>query len=146
VNPDRRGGTQLLVRYAVSGGLGTLGGYALYEVAYALVGEGGFRATTAWIVAYTVGIFTQHALHRWITFGTGTPYWRSLRRSYIVYPLVLAISSGFNYLLAGMVGWHHRLAWLATMALSAGLAFAGLRFFAFAGDQPSFDDASRRTT
>ncbi len=139
---------ELLVRFVISGGLGTLGGLGVYELTYALIGDRQYRATTAWIIAYVIGIFVQHALHRWITFGTEAPYWRTLRRTYVVYPIVLAISSGFNYLLTGPLDWNHRLAWLATTALSAVLSFGGLKLFAFATDQSddSSEPASRRTT
>lgn len=134
-----RSGLGLLVRYGVSGGLGTIAGFGLYEATFALIGERSARATTAWIIAYVIGIFAQHALHRWITFGPETPYWQTLRRTYVVYPIVLAVSSGFNYLLTDVAGWNHRLAWLTTMGLSAILAFVGLKLFAFATDQESSD-------
>jgi putative flippase GtrA len=120
-----------LLRFALSGVLGILAGFALYGVAYQLNPMSRYRATSSYIASYLVGIVVQHALHRWITFGNEVPYTKSLRRTFIVYPVVLAISSGVNLAIVRGLEWHHLTAFWVTVGLSGLLSFIGLRAFAF---------------
>ena len=121
------------VRFLGAGGLGTVIGFAMYELIFALLPSGlEARAPTAWGIAYLVGIWVQHALHRTIVFGDASPYWRSLRRSYVIYSGALVLSTGLNWSFAIGLGWHHRLAWLVTTAVTTVVNYATLRLYAFA--------------
>lgn len=118
-------------RFILSGVLGILAGFALYTLAYGLNPVTRYRATSSYIASYLVGIVVQHALHRWITFGTEVPYMRSLRRTFIVYPVVLAITSGLNLAIVRGLQWHHLTAFWISVGFSGLLSFVGLRAFAF---------------
>ena len=118
-------------RFVMSGVLGILAGFGLYGVAYVVNPITRYRATTSYIASYLVGIVVQHALHRWITFGTEVPYMRSLRRSFIVYPVILVMTSGINLVIVRGLQWHHLAAFWISVGLSGLLSFIGLRAFAF---------------
>jgi putative flippase GtrA len=119
------------LRFILSGVLGILAGFGLYGLAYELNPMTRYRATSSYIASYLVGIVVQHALHRWITFGTEVPYMRSLRRTFIVYPVVLVITSGINLAIVRGLQWHHLTAFWITVGFSGLLSFVGLRAFAF---------------
>jgi putative flippase GtrA len=123
--------TRTGLRFILSGVLGILAGFALYRLAYELNPITRYRATSSYIASYLVGIVVQHALHRWITFGTEVSYMKSLRRTFVVYPVVLAITSGINLAIVRGLQWHHLTAFWISVGFSGLLSFVGLRAFAF---------------
>jgi putative flippase GtrA len=135
--------TRLIARFGLSGLLGIVVGLLLYEFTYAISAPVRYRATFSYVVSYLVGIVVQHALHRQITFGKGTPYLRSLRRTFVVYPIVLLVGSAANLFFVRAAGLHHRLAFWLTVVVSGLLSFVGLRFFAF--NAPLSDPQSSRS-
>jgi putative flippase GtrA len=107
-------------------------GWLTYELVYflnPLAAE--LRPTTSWLVAFTVGVARQHALHRRFTFASEAPYWASLGRAYRHYAGVAAIGSVLDYTLTTL-GVPHRLAWLACLAVTATFGVVFLRSNVFA--------------
>lgn len=134
------------LRFIVSGSAGVLIGLVLYEATFWLNPTTTYRATSSYVIAYVLGIFVQHALHRSITFGGAVSYARSLRRTFLVYPAVLVVSSALNLALVNGLDWHHRAAFWATIVVSGALSYLGLRLFAFreTGSRGAAPDAPDR--
>lgn len=122
-----------LARFVLSGALGLLVGFGLYEAAFALLPDNPSRATVAWLLSYLFGIGVQHALHRRIVFGTSASYWTSLWRTYAIYAVGSFLAGGLNLILNEATDWHHRLVWLLTMAVVSLLNFVALKLYAFKG-------------
>lgn len=122
------------IRWVVSGVLGFTASFLLYELFFASLPDSNVRPTIAWLSSYTLGIAIQHALHRRLVFGNSSSYWRSLRRSYVVYLTGLAIASGLNFLIANNTSLHHRLVWLVTVGIVSVLNYLALKVYAFKED------------
>lgn len=120
------------VRLALVGLIGAAITYAIYEIVYALAPIDGGRATASWTVAAAIGAFTQHHLHRRITFATeARDYASSLWRAVLVEAAVIAFAAGINLWLTETLGLRHRLAWLASQATLFATKYAAMRFFVF---------------
>jgi hypothetical protein len=123
------------VRIALTAVLGAGIGWVFYEIVYAL-NPLQPRATTSWLIAYAIGVTRQHGLHRWLSFDATTPYWPSLRRAYAMYAGTAAAGGALNALLTGMLGLHHRLAWLLCLLTTALISLVFLKRYVFAHEGP----------
>jgi len=122
-----------LTRVAITAAIGTVLAWITYEVVYALNGLAA-RATTSWVIAFTIGIFRQHHLHRTLSFpATRLSYGDSLRREVLASIVIIVASAGLNYALTVLVGLHHRLAWIACLVSVATLEYALMKLFVFRG-------------
>ena len=118
------------VRLMATATLGAAIGYATYEIIY-LVNPLPYRATTSWLLGFLVGVLRQHALHRWLTFTTKPPYWRSLGRAYIMYSGAAGTTTFLNWMLTEVLRIHHRVAWLACIAATALISLVFLKRYVF---------------
>lgn len=125
------GGPQEMVRYMMSGGLGTLLFYLLYEVLYWASLWPGHNATLSWFCAYITSILWTHRFHRGMTFRWDNPYWRSLRRTYVVYVFSWAATTGMMFVLVEQAGVEHHLAFCGTILASGCLNYLLLRNWSF---------------
>lgn len=120
-----------LVRVAVAAAIGTLLAWVTYEIVFAL-NRLEPRATTSWVIAFIIGIFRQHHLHRNLSFpGFRARYSVSLRREAFASLCVLAASAGLNYLLVTVAGLHHRLAWAFCLTSVAAFEYALMKLYVF---------------
>lgn len=126
-----------LVRFGISGSIGVVVGFLLYEGAFRILPPTEARPTLAWIVSYVVGITLQHALHRAIVFRDAISYWASLWRTYVVYAGGAVVAAGINYSVNLLSSLDHRLVWLLTTGFVALANFAALKLFAFAPPRES---------
>lgn len=111
-----------------SGGLGTAIFYFLYDsmqssIAASLAVPDSplhaysvYSASIAWTVSYLISILFQHALHRWLVFGSGAPYCSSLVLTYIAYSLGIVLSSVLSTLFTVYLLIPHRLSFVLTLA------------------------------
>ena len=121
-----------LFRFGISGSIGLILGFGLYEAAYRLLPDVGLRPTLAWVASYAVGIAFQHSLHRWLVFRSPVSYWASLWRTYLVYSIGSIVAAGLNLSLNSVTDLNHRIVWLVTTCVVSVLNFAALKLFAFA--------------
>lgn len=121
------------VRMVLTAILGALTGLVTYEIFYAL-DPFEPRATTAWTASFLVGIARQHGLHRLLTFTHPTPYWRSLRRAYVMYSGTLLWGTGLNWVLTEKLGVGHQVAWFCCLMSTATISLFLLKRFVFAPD------------
>jgi putative flippase GtrA len=129
---ERYRGMPLKLRMAATAALGASLGLVIYEIIYAIVWFEP-RATVSWTLGFVIGVGRQHALHRALTFGgQATPYWRSLRRAYVMYSGSMLFGAGLDWVLVERLGVHHRLAWLACLASTATISLVFLQRFVFA--------------
>jgi hypothetical protein len=124
-----------LVRIVCTALIGASIGWVTYEIVYA-TNPYEPRATTSWLVAYAIGISRQHGLHRWLSFTKNSPYWPSLRRAYVMYSGTAVIGTLLNAFLTGMLGLHHRLAWVVCLLTTATLSLVFLKRYVFAQEEP----------
>jgi putative flippase GtrA len=110
--------------------LGVIIGFITYEIIY-LINPLRPRASSSWLMAQTIGIARQHALHRWLTFHHFTPYWKSLFRAYLMYSASLVLTSGLNWYLTEIIQMHHRIAWIICLLLAAMISLIFLRKYVF---------------
>lgn len=120
-----------VLRFFVSGSAGSALFYGLYELLHFLGFGGAHAAPASWALGYLVSSFFTHRFHRTFTFRWPTDYWRSLRRTYVVYGSSLVATTALDWFLADRLGLHHRLAWILTL-LAGGIAnYLALRTWAF---------------
>lgn len=106
--------------FNLSGAIGTVLFYFLYEfILHALVPNffGSMKASFAWTISYIVSIIWQHALHRYIVFGTKTSYLKSLIGTYASY-FVSIIFSHFFMMFLEWCSVGSRMAWMINIGLT----------------------------
>jgi putative flippase GtrA len=118
------------VRMVTTAVIGALLGLITYEIIYAL-NPFTPRAPTSWALAFAIGIARQHALHRWLTFTYRTPYWRSLRRAYVMYSGSALVGTLLDWVLTQWLGVNHRVAWLICLMSTATISLVFLRRYVF---------------
>ena len=96
-----------------------------------------YPATLAWAVAYTIGSFEAHFMHRSLTFKSNIDYKESLYWALIVYGAIGIMSTIAEHLLVYVFDVHHRIAWAMNMCAFGFMMFLGLRLLAF---PPEMDD------
>ena len=136
------------VRLALVGLLGAAITYAIYEAVYGFIPMEDGRATASWTIAAMIGAFTQHHLHRRITFAAAEArrYESSLWRAVLVEALVIAIAAGLNLWLTESLGVRHRLAWLASQSTLFAMKYVAMRLFVFrpsGGEDPAAASSPR---
>eukprot|EP00123_Amoebidium_parasiticum_P022466 comp87909_c0_seq1/m.48520 comp87909_c0_seq1/g.48520 ORF comp87909_c0_seq1/g.48520 comp87909_c0_seq1/m.48520 type:complete len:149 (-) comp87909_c0_seq1:26-472(-) len=85
-----------VIWFNISGAIGTVIFNFFYEGLLRVWPSDFKRATVCWAVSYFVSIIWQHALHRYLVFGTGSPYLRSLVYTYTCYTLSIVLSTIIN--------------------------------------------------
>lgn len=124
------------VRMVVTAIFGASLGLITYEIIYYLQPFEP-RATISWVVSFTLGVARQHALHRWLTFNErASPYWRSLRRAYVMYSGSMVVGAVLDWVLVEQFGVHHRLAWFCCLMTTATISLVFLKHFVFHEDTP----------
>lgn len=122
-----------LVRVAIVATIGTFLAWATYEIVY-LLNPFSPRATISWVLAFAIGIFRQHHLHRTLSFPHARlSYISSLKRDAAASVFILLTSGALNYALTQVVMLNHRLAWAICLGSVAGLEYALMKFFVFRG-------------
>ena len=106
-------------------------GFITYELIYWLNPLVTFRATTSWTVSFILGVVRQHGLHRLLTFTHRSPYWKSLTRAYLFYSISALFGALLNYFFTVHLMIHHRLAWLACLAVTALMSMLFLKRLVF---------------
>jgi putative flippase GtrA len=120
-----------LVRIAITAAIGTVLAWVTYEMVYALNGLEP-RATTSWAIAFTIGIFRQHHLHRTLSFpAVRLNYGISLGREVLASLVIITASAVLNYTLTIVADLHHRLAWVVCLVSVATLEYALMKLFVF---------------
>ena len=122
--------------FTLSGWVGTAIFYVVYEWIHSvgaddarrpLCGVGAIDAldwsSLAWTSSYALSILWQHALHRYLVFGTAAPYLRSLVWTYLSYALSIVLSSVLNHALVSYIGVNHRVSFALTLVNTGVLNF-----------------------
>mmetsp|Transcript_4012 Transcript_4012/g.4102 ORF Transcript_4012/g.4102 Transcript_4012/m.4102 type:complete len:165 (+) Transcript_4012:168-662(+) len=74
------------------------------------------KATVCWTLSYTASIMVRHSSHRFVVFGDyDGSYCSSLGRTYFTYSSSIVISMLSNHVIAEILGFSHRDAWIITM-------------------------------
>jgi putative flippase GtrA len=119
-------------RFIIAGTVGLGLGWVVYQLLYLLNPLQELRATSTWMIAYLMGIFGQHALHRWLTFhDSQVAYWQSLRRAYLTYAGGLILTTAVNWVCVELVGLHHQVGWAIAMGSSLLFNYLALKFYVF---------------
>ena len=118
------------VRIAGTAAIGLVIALITYEIIFVL-NPFEPRAAISWLVAFSIGVARQHALHRWLTFTQHVAYWPSLGRAYVMDSGAAIISTGLNWMLTEIWGINHRLAWLICMTMVAVLNYVLLKRYVF---------------
>ncbi|KAL6078990.1 hypothetical protein QOT17_001142 [Balamuthia mandrillaris] len=88
-----------VVWFCVSGSIGTLLSYLLFEALLFLDPFAWHKGTLCWALSYLISISWQHALHRGLLMGDYGNYWLNLLKSYMVYVPAVLFSTSLYYLL-----------------------------------------------
>ena len=112
--------------------------WTLYEVIYWMDPMSLYPATVAWAVAYIIGSFEAHYMHRALTFKSTIDYKESLYWAFVVYGVIGIVSTISEHLLVYVFDVHHRIAWAINMCAFGFMMFLGLRLLAF---PPEMDSA-----
>lgn len=105
--------------------------WTLYEMVYWMDPLSIYPATVAWAIAYTIGSFEAHYMHRALTFKSTVDYKESLYWALIVYGVIGILSTISEHLLVYVFDVHHRIAWALNMCAFGFMMFLGLRLLAF---------------
>jgi len=122
-----------LARMGFTALLGVLLGWLTYELLYCLNPLAGCRATSSWGLGWTISVWRQHALHRWLTFSSRAPYGKSLRQAYLFYAASGALGGLTNLQLTAGMGVHHRIAWLICLGITGLVSVLFLKRLVFQG-------------
>eukprot|EP01065_Artemidia_motanka_P032518 TRINITY_DN39513_c0_g1_i1.p1 TRINITY_DN39513_c0_g1~~TRINITY_DN39513_c0_g1_i1.p1 ORF type:complete len:239 (+),score=28.93 TRINITY_DN39513_c0_g1_i1:197-913(+) len=108
------------IRFAISGGIGTLLDFLAYRMLYESSLFPVFKATLSWTTAYAMSVVWQHALHALLVFGSfgSGGYCRSLGTTYMAYAASIAFSPFINWMLVEHTRLNHTAAWFATLCLT----------------------------
>lgn len=118
-------------RVAIAAAIGTVLAWLTYELIYYL-NPFEPRATSSWTVAFIIGVFRQHHLHRTLSFpGTIRSYSGSLWRVCAMALLVLVIGTSLNYWFVQYLQFNHRAAWAGCLISVAALEYALMKIFVF---------------
>ena len=90
-----------------------------------------YPATVAWAIAYIIGSFEAHFLHRKITFKSKANYSESLFWAFVVYGVIGVVSTISEHILVYVFDLNHRVAWAVNMSMFGFMMFLGLRLLAF---------------
>jgi hypothetical protein len=74
-------------------------------------------------LSYVISILYQHALHRYIVFGTSTPYLKSLIGTYLAYGVSIFLSHFFMLFLSAYLGLQSNVAWTVNIVATGFLNF-----------------------
>jgi hypothetical protein len=130
--PSNANTTQQWLWFNVSGAIGTVLFYLVYEALnHGITAYGVFEPTSAapaaWFFGYMLSIVWQHALHRWLVFGSSGNYCRSLFYTYVSYGLSIFLSSLANRFMVQQLALPHRLAWVLSLLATGVINFFTLR-------------------
>ncbi|GGE61888.1 GtrA family protein [Actibacterium pelagium] len=122
-----------LVRIAIVAVMGTALSWVTYEIVYFL-NPFSPRAPLSWGMAFTIGIFRQHHLHRTLSFPKARlSYLSSLQREIAASVLILLIGVILNYSLTQVFDLQHRVAWGLCLVTVSGIEYALMKLFVFSG-------------
>ncbi|MAG56797.1 MAG: hypothetical protein CMJ83_10940 [Planctomycetes bacterium] len=126
-----------IFRFGFAGGSGCVVFTLLYSGLYAvsLVPDRA-NASFSWGTAYFISSFVTHFLHRWITFRWRTPYWQSLRRTYVIYGTSLFLTTALHDQLVHAAGLDHKLSFGLTLVLSGCWNYLAFRHWGFRPGDP----------
>ncbi len=113
------------------------GGAALAYVAVSSLAMAVPTGLPKWVVSalcYAAFIVPVYLLHRRFSFRSEAPHGRALPRYMLVQASGLALATMFSWLAYGLFGLPTMFAAPIVIALTAGVNFAVLRLWAFAGD------------
>lgn len=120
-----------IVRVGIAAAIGTLLAWVTYELVFFL-NPLEPRATTSWAVAFLIGVFRQHHIHRVLSFPNSVfSYSGSLSREAVASIIILIAGAGLNFLLTQRFGIHHRMAWGSCLISVAALEYGLMKFFIF---------------
>ena len=120
------------VRYVVVGGSGILIGWFIYNLIYLLIPFDTYRATSAWVIGYFIGVWQQHGMHWLFTFERGVhSYPQSLGKAYLAYSSGLIITPPANLIMVEMLHLHHQLVWVILVGSMTLINFVLLQRYAF---------------
>lgn len=120
-----------IIRVGITATIGTAAAFVTYEIVFHFNWLEP-RATISWAIAFVIGVFRQHHLHRVLSFPSSpVRYGVSLRRDWLASLLVLICSVIANFTLTERIALHHRQAWAICLIGASGLEYALLKFFVF---------------
>ena len=120
-----------LERVAIAAAIGTILAWLTYELIF-YFNPLEPRATSSWTIAFVVGVFRQHHLHRTLSFpNSRRSYSGSLWREGAAALVILIVSASLNYWLTQHIFLHHRVAWASCLVSVAALEYGLMKFFVF---------------
>ncbi len=120
---NESGTTIEMIKFFISGFIGTIIFYLLYETFHSyLFVEMENNSTMSWVVSYMLSIWIQYELHSRIVFnsrnekGNSKPYHVRLLMTYAVYSFSMVLSTIVNYVCNVYLHIDHRIVWLLSVA------------------------------
>lgn len=130
-------------KFIIVGVGGVAIGFVVYNIIYYL-NPIEPRATTSWLLASLIGVWRQHALHRWLTFHDRKgSYAASLGMSYVAYSTSIVASTILNWILTDAFGMNHLIAWAIALGSSVAMNYTMLERFAFPDPDASAEREQR---
>lgn len=124
-------GREEFVRVSFVAAIGTVLAWITYELVF-WANPFEPRASSSWFVAFFIGIFRQHHLHRTISFPrTDGSYAASLRRDFVASIGIAILSTSLNYLVTEVAEMNHRAAWVLCVAFVAAFEYLLMKVFVF---------------
>ncbi|KAL0491719.1 COL12A1 [Acrasis kona] len=106
--------------FQLSGLIGSVLFLILYEIMSFAFKNLLYGGTISWFTSYTISIYLQFELNRFIVFGKDRmrdQYWSALRTTFAVYSIAMIVSTLFNLLLLDFFLMNRHAAWLITALL-----------------------------
>ena len=119
------------IRFFVSGCIGTVLFYGLYEtIHWILPADLPLKMALCWTLSYLCSIAWQHKLHCVIVFYDSPikSYWQSLGRFYVVYSLSLVLSSLLTVVF-DVIGLQYQISWVLTLLVTGLINYFTVRDF-----------------
>ena len=107
-----------LIRFMVSGSIGSVAFYFLNEAVVNINPVEYQKITVAWFLSYVISIWLQHALHAALVYGWGDSYWKGLIATYTGYSMALFSSVPINAFLVNKLELTVSGAWTGTLVLT----------------------------
>lgn len=133
---NESGTTIEMIKFFISGFIGTVIFYLLYETFHSyLFVEMENNSTVSWVVSYMLSIWIQYELHSRIVFNSrnekvnSKPYHIRLLMTYAVYSFSMVLSTIVNYVCNVYLHIDHRIVWLLSVASTGIVNYFGVKSY-----------------
>ena len=119
------------ILFVISGVIGTILFYILYEFLYRILTFEEYKSTICWCISYLLSIAWQHKLHLVIVFPNKkiNNYFYSLFKTYLVYSFSLILSTFISFCF-DLIHLEHTVSWVLTLTITGFLNYFTVKDYA----------------